>query len=299
MRLAARRSRKYCTPLKTYPTSNPGSAHPSLSRRSSCYEHRGKLCAASNGDVYLSDSSPFGLPFWNLRTSASEEARRRRIAENQPGSPCVKGYGKLFNTEFTKTPICTASRQYQMLKLEQLEKADMPESQRAAIREGVLAKSCICHDLAGAATRSNGIAPTAMPAVCPGPSVTNFSRIATLDEMVGHIYGRMSLLNGRSRPHMFLRELALYIEFLRKELGKQGLGLASSPPAYFREFADNLLEGVAYYRRNAGRLAAANEASFLAELDVLQGGVQGLVEAAAQNSTSAPSNTGPSTQVRR
>ena len=98
-------------------------------------EHRRKLCEASNDDVYLSDSSPFGLPFWNLRTSASEKARRRRIAEGRPGSPCVKGYVKLFNTEFTETPICTASREYQKLKLEQLERQDIPEAQRAAMRE--------------------------------------------------------------------------------------------------------------------------------------------------------------------
>ncbi len=49
------------------------------------------VCEASDGDVYLSDSSPFGLPFWNLRTSASENARRRRIAEGRPGSPCIEG----------------------------------------------------------------------------------------------------------------------------------------------------------------------------------------------------------------
>ncbi len=171
-------------------------------------EHLRKLCAARNGEVYLSDSSPFGLPFWNLRTSASEEARRRRIAENQPGSPCSKGFARLFNTEFTKTPICTASREYQKLKLAQLEGMDLPEEQRAALREGVLAKSCICNDLAGTATRKNGIDPTATPAVCCGPNIVNFSRIARLEEMVGHIYGRISLLDGSDRPHMFLRELA-------------------------------------------------------------------------------------------
>ena len=93
-------------------------------------EHLRKLCAASNGDVYLSDSSPFGLPFWNLRTSASEETRRRRITENRPGSPCFKGFCRLYNTEFTKTPICTASREYQKLKLEQLEGMDLPDGRR-------------------------------------------------------------------------------------------------------------------------------------------------------------------------
>jgi len=53
-------------------------------------EHLEKLCRATEADVYLSDSSPFGMPFWNLRTSSSEETRRKRIAEGRPGSRCVK-----------------------------------------------------------------------------------------------------------------------------------------------------------------------------------------------------------------
>ena len=68
---------------------------------------------------------------------------------------------------------------------------------------------------------SNGIDPAATPAVCCGPNIVNFSRIATLEEMVGHIYGRISLLSGADRPHMFLRELALYVDYLRNELAKQ------------------------------------------------------------------------------
>ena len=100
-------------------------------------EHLRKLCEAGDDEVYLSDSSPFGLPFWNLRTSASENARRRRIAENRPGSPCPKGFVRLFNTEFTKIPICIASRHYQKLKLEQLEGQDLTPQKRAALRESV------------------------------------------------------------------------------------------------------------------------------------------------------------------
>ncbi len=46
-------------------------------------EHLQKLSAASNGDVYLSDSSPFGLPFWNLRPRPAKmpaAAASRRIS---------------------------------------------------------------------------------------------------------------------------------------------------------------------------------------------------------------------------
>ena len=154
---------------------------------------------------------------------------------------------------------------------------DIPEAQRTALRESVLAKSCICNDLAGTATRKNGIDPTATPAVCCGPNIVNFSRIAALEEMVGHIYGRISLLNGSDRPHMFLRELALYVDFLRDELARQKLGLVSNPPGYFPECQANLLSGVEYYRQRAERLAGASPERFLAQLDVLQRAVQDLL----------------------
>ena len=90
----------------------------------------------------------------------------------------------------------------------------------------MLAKSCICHDLAGAATLKNGIDPTATPAVCCGPNIVNFARVATLEEMVGHIYGRKSLLTSGKRPHMFLREVSLNIDYFRNELAKQKIGVS-------------------------------------------------------------------------
>ncbi|MEN6407644.1 MAG: hypothetical protein ABFC77_14385 [Thermoguttaceae bacterium] len=244
--------------------------------------HRQKLCAADERDVYLSDSSPFGLPFWNLRTSASEDARRRRIAEGRPGSPCFKGYVKLFNMEFTNAPICTASRQYQKLKLEQLDGQDLPEEQRTAQREAVLAKSCICNDLAGAATLPTGIDPTATPAVCCGPNIVNFSRVATLEEMVGHIYGRNSLFAflPEQRPHMFLREIDIYIDYLRTQLEKRRVGLSSMTAAYVAEFKENLLAGIAYYRQRIDYLPRSLRTMILDTLAGQQRAVNDLPELA-------------------
>ena len=241
-------------------------------------EHRRKLCVADDDDVYLSDSSPFGLPFWNLRTSASEEARRHRIAAGQPGSACFKGYVKLFNTEFTPTPICVASRQYQKRKLEELQGNGFAEDQRAAMREAVLAKSCICNDLAGAATLKNGIDPAATPAVCCGPNIVNFSRVFTLEEMVGHIYGRNSLVDNPDRPHMFLRELDLYLDYLREQIRKHGLGLAAITPAYLREFKENLCAGIEHYRLLAQQFAAPLRAAFLETLASQQQAVAAVPE---------------------
>jgi hypothetical protein len=229
-----------------------------------------KLCAANDGEVFLSDSSPFGLPFWNLRNSASEEARRRRIAENRPGSPCRRGFVRLFNTEFTPQPICTASRQYQEMRLRRLASEDLTDQQRAAIREEVLAKSCICHDLAGGVTLKTGIDPAATPAVCCGPNIVNFSRIATLEEMVGHIYGRGSLLTNPDRPHMLVRELALYIDYLRDLLRRHSLGLSACAPGHFREFKENLLGGIEHFRRLADEFDAPTRTRFLDDLEKLR-----------------------------
>jgi hypothetical protein len=237
-------------------------------------EHLEKLCRATKEDVYLSDSSPFGMPLWNLRTSASEEARRKRIAEGRPGSRCVKGYVKLWNVEFTEQPICTASMEYQKLKLEQLERDDLPEAQRNALRKSTLDKACICHDLAGGATIRNGIDPIATPAICCGPNIENFSKIATLEEMAGHIYGRASLLTGKHREHFFLREIELYLDYLANDLHKFHLGLSQNSQKYFVEYIQNLLEGVAYYRNAASELSLGNEREFREKLDILQAKIE-------------------------
>jgi hypothetical protein len=232
-------------------------------------EHLARLAEVTDGDVYLSDSSPFGMPFWNLRTSASEEARRRRIAEGHPGSPCSRGFARLLNTEFTSRPICTASRKYQELKLRQLAGEDMPEERREAIRRKVLAKSCICHDLAGGATLKHGIDPGATSAICCGPNITSFSAITSLEEMVGHIYGRVSLVTDPNRPHMFIRELALYVDYLHRERAEHDLGLSANTPEYFREFRENLVRGIEHYRRVLARLPEESRKQFAEELEKL------------------------------
>ncbi len=210
-------------------------------------EHLEKLSEATADDVFLSNSSPFGLPFWNLRKSASENARRQRIDDGRPGHDCRKGYCKLFNTEFTKYPICVGSRTYQSKKLAELEVADMPEEQRDVLREEVLAKSCICHDLAGGATRKHEIDPEATPAICCGPGIADFSKIASLEEMVGHIYGRQRLPLTAGREHMFAREVRIYMETLREDIRRFELGLSIRKPDFFEEYLSSLADAIEYY----------------------------------------------------
>ncbi|PNV85460.1 MAG: hypothetical protein C0610_11720 [Desulfobacteraceae bacterium] len=237
--------------------------------------HLEKLLAATDGDVYLSDSSPLGIPFWNLRTSASEETRRQHIREGKPGSPCLKGAARL-NTEFTEIPICPSSRVYVKRKLQHLPEEGLSAEQLAAAKESVLRKSCICHDLSGSTALKYDIDPAATPSICCGPSILDFSKISTLEEMVAHIYGRLSLMTNKERPHMFIKELMLYIDHLREETKNFSLKLSFRTPAYFSKFKKNLLAGIEYYHRLAGQFIEEQRKQFLADLKVLQDEIERL-----------------------
>jgi len=236
-------------------------------------EHLEKLSAAGDGDVHLSGGSPLGVPFWNLRNSASEENRRRLISEGEPGSRCVKGF-LAFDTEFTDVPICRASRAYQKRKLRALREEDFSAEQITCLRKRVLARSCICNDLAGCATLKNMIDPDAKPAVCCGPNIVNFSKVATLEELVAHIYGRISLLTNPERPHMFIQELMIYVDFFRKQAEEHSLGLSDRNVNYFGDFKQNLLKGIDYYLDAAGEVSGGEKHRFVQELMRLKSEVE-------------------------
>ncbi len=241
-------------------------------------EHLHKLAAATEKDVYLSDSSPLNVPFWILRNSASEQLREHRIEEGKPGSPCVKGF-LVTNTEFTKNPVCHASRVYQKLKLEHLPQENLTPEERAAVEQNVTAKACICHDLAGGATIKHGIEPRATTTVCCGPGIIDFSKIASLEEMVGHIYGRLSLVTNPARKHMFVRELQLYVDYFRKEISNSSLHVFGITQKHLQEFKTNMLEGIRYYVEFAktGTIEKKNE--FLADLDAISREIERLYPA--------------------
>ncbi|MBW7939540.1 MAG: hypothetical protein H3C63_12255 [Candidatus Omnitrophica bacterium] len=87
--------------------------------------------------------------------------------------------------------------------------------------------------------------------------------------MAGHIYGRLSLLSNPDRPHMFIKELGLYIDFLRKEIDKYIDGLSSHTPSYFQEFKEGLRSGIEYYRNLVDRLDHSEQPGFVEKLTAL------------------------------
>ena len=197
---------------------------------------RAQLAAATEDDLYVSDASPLGVRFNNLRGSSSEEWHRARVADGKPGSPCP---GRLLamNGEFSGTgrPLCVASAEYQEQKLASLGFAAPPRWDEAS---GVYQKACICDHLGNPALLGLGISKAALPvAVCPGPNLAYFDRTYRLEEMVDHIYGRGESLVPATRPHMFAKELELYVDHCEQ------LPLKKAAP-----FREKLLQGIVEYR---------------------------------------------------
>lgn len=237
-------------------------------------EHLEKLCNAKPEDIYLSNSSPMGVSFWNLRTSGSEVMRRQRIENGKPGSPCRKGY-ICINSEFTEKPVCTASREYVAKKLAHLDQEGLDEEQTRLVREQVLEKSCICHDLGGSISINQGSDSKVFPALCCGPNIRNFNRIFSLDEMVNHIYGRLSLLIGSERPHMFIEEMRLNLDYLREEIRQFSHRISNRPQTFFNAFKTALLEGIDYYQDLTKQFIEEQRERFLEDLQRLQQEIEG------------------------
>lgn len=229
-----------------------------------------QLVQAGPEDLYLSPISPLGVPFNALRGTSSEMVKIARQERGQPGSPCTKKH-LVSNTEFTDQPICTASRKYQKLKLSQLQALNLtPETYRQQA-EKVLARECLCDGLANSAMQllQIGRQPSSRPvAICPGPNLAFFSGVFSLRQMVDHIYGRANLLNQTYRPHMFVNELKMYVDYWRNLVQEQAAAATEKQQKYLRAFRDNLLQGIAYYQQLVPSLFsdAADQDRMLAQL---------------------------------
>jgi hypothetical protein len=208
------------------------------------------LTTAKKEDYYLSHASPLGILFNNFKKSSAEKQRRERIEKGRPGSPCYNKY-LAFNTEFGEKPLCMASRKYQYLKLKQLAASNLSAEDLQKAKEEVMEKECLCEGLSSSVQLNNHIDNkhklTAV-AICPGPNLAYFSSIFTLEQMVSHIYGRKNILNAEQRPHVFVNELKMYVDYLKKETQRSIEQLNEKQKKYFTNFKNNLLEGINYYR---------------------------------------------------
>jgi hypothetical protein len=209
-----------------------------------------QLAGANESDFYLSGSSPLGILFNNFKPGSMEKQRSERLENGRPGSPCTKKY-LCTNTEFTEKPICTASREYQNLKIGQLQSLALPEDEYQEQFNIVTEKICLCEGLCSAVYlkyKINKPKENIAVSICPGPNMAYFSRIYSLDEMISHIYGRLDLLENVKRPHIFIKELNLYIDYLQADLAKQLGELNEKKRKHLSKFKAQLQEGIDYYK---------------------------------------------------
>lgn len=241
-------------------------------------ETRNMLVKATEKDLYLSGISPLGVPFNSLRGNTRDADKLKNIRKYRPGSSCPKKFLSS-NTEFTDEPICTASRQYQNLKLKELDTLDLNEEAYQVQRSGILEKSCICVGLGNSAlvvndlhTRKDGFGIS----ICPGPNMAYYSKEFTLEDLVDHIYGRKNVITRTDRPHMFIKELDMYLDYIRKELRDSGRHINHRQLKNLREFSENLKSGIIYYQELFSRLKKIFQATKDQILDELNGQMEQL-----------------------
>lgn len=219
------------------------------------------LGAAKEKDVVLSKNSPLGARFYYLKGTSADKEKELRISKGNPGSPCTEKH-LAFNTEFTKEPICTASKKYQQLKIAQLQSLNLPEPVYKKQLSDVLDKECLCIGLSNSAAKTyNQVFVKKLPAIniCPGPNLVNFSRVVSLQTMTDHIYGRTNILTRANRPHMFIAELYLYIDYLNNELQRDTREGQTEKKKNYTSFYQNLRDAICYYRGLTGIIASDGE----------------------------------------
>ncbi len=207
------------------------------------------LSESKEGDVFLSNYSPLGVPFYYLKGTTGDLQKHQFIADGKPGSSCPEKFLQ-FNTEFTEKPICAASKQYQSLKLAQLSTLGLSQEELEERTNNVLAKDCLCVGLSNAASLHHNetfLKNNKAVNICPGPNIINFSKIVSLQTMADHIYGRTNLVTNPERPHVFITEMSIYFSFLKKELAQGDAG-EKKRKSYYELFLKNLSEAIGYYQ---------------------------------------------------
>lgn len=230
-----------------------------------------QLIAASEEDLYLSDISPLGVPFNSLRGNTKDLEKISLAKAGNPGSKCPKRY-LVSNTEYTERSICTASRQFQRKKISELEQLPLSPEEFQAAKGKVIDKSCICVGLGTAALKVHKLDTSVEGdgiSVCPGPNAAYFSKELSLRQMVDHIYGRIDVIDNAERPHVFVKELRLYMQYLKTKMKESFPADNKKQERYFLNFTQNLLNGIHYYEHlfdSLGGRFSASKAVILQEL---------------------------------
>ena len=214
-------------------------------------ETRELLIKAKEKDLYLSHISPLGVPFNTLRGTTNEMFKQKRIDENKAGSSCPKRFLAL-SKEFGAEGICTSSKKFQDVKLDELNeiKDTLSASTYEKMKFSITEKACLCVGLANASYLENDIKIKGQSQgviICPGPNMAYFDKEVSLSEMVKHIYGNANVMTDINRPNLFIKELKMYIDYLTHEISETTANLTAGQIKKWNAFKNNMIEGVGFY----------------------------------------------------
>ena len=83
-------------------------------------------------------------------------------------------------------------------------------------------------------------------AVCPGQNISWFNREYSLMEMMAHFYNKQKSLISEERPHMFAKEIQMYVDYFDRLIKKSDLNERTTKT--LNEFYENMKSGMEYCR---------------------------------------------------
>jgi hypothetical protein len=210
-----------------------------------------RLCEAKEKDLYLSHNSPLGVRFNNIHNHSMAGSKENLIIKDRPGSSCPKKYSVLDKT-YTEDPICIASRQYQHAHLKHLIEAQLQGKEKVNTIANSLAKECLCVGLTNSALMVHNLPQKHYKdavSICPGPNMAYYDKVVSLRTMADHIYGRGNVLADSKRPHVFVKELTLYLNYFEELIAEYGAEPNKQQTSTLQAFEKNLLAGIGYYKQ--------------------------------------------------
>ena len=214
-------------------------------------ETRKLLTNAKEDDFYLSNISPLGVPFNSIKGVSNDYWKQKRINDNKAGSSCPKKFLAL-NKSYNKEGICTASKKYQDLELEKLDqiKSDISTTEFEIKQQKITEKSCLCVGLANSSYLENDMPIKGQQqgvVICPGPNLAYFDAEYSLKEMVQHIYGNANVMHEANRPNLFVKELKMYIDYLKNEIRTFTDEKSANQLKKWNSYRNNINLGIEYY----------------------------------------------------
>ena len=208
------------------------------------------LCNAKEEDLYMSEVSPLGVIFNNVRGTGMDLKKEAQNKAGKYGFPCTKKYLAL-TPFFTEEGTCTASKEFQRKKIQELKEQNLSDMEFEKVLSKITDKACLCNGLTASTLMANGLDTTmegTAVSICPGPNLAYFSSTYSLKKMVDHIYGRTNVMERTDRPNLFVKELRMYIDYLGGKIEETVKPFSDKQKKHFVTFQDNLNKGVEYYK---------------------------------------------------